>query len=150
MERPPGKEKVRCNPSHRAFLAALLYRLPRDALLRLRLLARPERCSIGTETWSPAASPPSPYRSTRVDPAPCSIRDLVEQLGRLLRRGGQTSQCRCPAASGAVPVRSPAWCNGHLDGTSLKVNCEDLHLDECAGETVIGELRGLCSCFAKG
>ncbi|OBQ52298.1 hypothetical protein A4U61_07495 [Streptomyces sp. H-KF8] len=62
----------------------------------------------------------------------------------------ETSQCQCQAASGAVQTRSPDWCNGHLDGLSPKANRQDLHLDERAGETVLGDLRGLCSCFDKG
>ncbi|MFC6020690.1 hypothetical protein ACFP2T_31545 [Plantactinospora solaniradicis] len=35
-------EKVRFSPSDRAWLAALLHRLPRDVLRNLRLLVRPE------------------------------------------------------------------------------------------------------------
>lgn len=42
LERRLGKGKVRFSPSDRAFLAALLYRLPRDVLRRLRLLVRPD------------------------------------------------------------------------------------------------------------
>jgi transposase len=42
LERQLGKEKVRFDTSDRAFLAALLHRLPRDVLRRLRLLVRPD------------------------------------------------------------------------------------------------------------
>ena len=42
LERRLGKEKVRFTPGDRAFLAALLNRLPREALARLRLLVRPD------------------------------------------------------------------------------------------------------------
>ncbi|MCA1674879.1 MAG: helix-turn-helix domain-containing protein, partial [Actinobacteria bacterium] len=42
LERQLGKEKVRFTPSDRAFLAALLHRLPADVLRRLRLLVRPD------------------------------------------------------------------------------------------------------------
>ncbi|WP_331763159.1 integrase core domain-containing protein (plasmid) [Streptomyces sp. NBC_01590] len=42
LEHQLGKEKVRFSPSDRAFLAALLHRLPRDVLRRLRLLVRPD------------------------------------------------------------------------------------------------------------
>jgi putative transposase len=42
LERQLGDEKVRFTPADRAFLAALLYRLPREALCRLRLLVRPD------------------------------------------------------------------------------------------------------------
>ena len=42
LERQLGKEKVRFDASDRAFLAALLHRLPRDVLRRVRLLVRPD------------------------------------------------------------------------------------------------------------
>src|SRR4051812_15218797 len=42
LERQLGSEKVRFTPPDRAFLAALLHRLPREALRRLRLLIRPD------------------------------------------------------------------------------------------------------------
>jgi hypothetical protein len=42
LQRQLGNEKVRFTPADRAFLAALLCRLPREALYRLRLLVRPD------------------------------------------------------------------------------------------------------------
>jgi putative transposase len=42
LERRLGTEKVRFDASDRAFLAALLHRLPRDVLRRVRLLVRPD------------------------------------------------------------------------------------------------------------
>jgi putative transposase len=42
LERQLGGEKVRFTPADRAFLAALLHRLPRDVLRGIRLLVRPE------------------------------------------------------------------------------------------------------------
>jgi transposase InsO family protein len=42
LQRQLHGEKVRFDPSDRAFLAALLHRLPRDVLRRVRLLVRPE------------------------------------------------------------------------------------------------------------
>jgi hypothetical protein len=42
LQRQLGNEKVRFNPVDRAFLTALLHRLPREALRRLRLLVRPD------------------------------------------------------------------------------------------------------------
>ncbi|MEV5542145.1 hypothetical protein AB0L13_35470 [Saccharopolyspora shandongensis] len=42
LERQLGKERVRISPSDRAFLPALLHRLPRDVLNRLRLLIHPD------------------------------------------------------------------------------------------------------------
>ena len=42
LERQLGKTRPRFWPSDRAFLAALLHRLPREVLGRLRLLVRPD------------------------------------------------------------------------------------------------------------
>jgi len=42
MERQLGEKRVRFTPSDRAFLAALLYRLPRDVLRGLRLVVHPD------------------------------------------------------------------------------------------------------------
>ena len=42
LERQLGSEKVRFDASDRAFLAALLHRLPRTVLRRVRLLVRPD------------------------------------------------------------------------------------------------------------
>ena len=42
LQRQLGEEKVRFTTADRAFLAALLHRLPREALRRLRLLVRPD------------------------------------------------------------------------------------------------------------
>jgi putative transposase len=42
LERQLGKTRPRFCPGDRAFLAAMLHRLPRDVLARFRLLVRPE------------------------------------------------------------------------------------------------------------
>ncbi|MES4905075.1 MULTISPECIES: hypothetical protein [unclassified Streptomyces] len=42
LERQLGKDKIRFTPSDRAYLAALLHRLPPHVLRRLRLLVRPD------------------------------------------------------------------------------------------------------------
>lgn len=42
LERQLGGEKVRFSPNDRAFLAALLHRLPSEALCRIRLVVRPD------------------------------------------------------------------------------------------------------------
>jgi putative transposase len=42
LERQLGKQRVRFDETDRAFLAALLHRLPRDVLRRVRLLVRPD------------------------------------------------------------------------------------------------------------
>jgi len=42
LERQLGNERVQFTPTDRAFLAALIHRLPRDVLRRVRLLVRPD------------------------------------------------------------------------------------------------------------
>ena len=42
LEHQLGKDEIRFTPSDRAFLAALLHRLPLHVLRRLRLLVRPD------------------------------------------------------------------------------------------------------------
>jgi hypothetical protein len=42
LERRLGKQRLRFTPGDRAFLVALLHRLPRHVLRRLRLLVRPD------------------------------------------------------------------------------------------------------------
>ena len=42
LERQLGRTRPRFSPADRAFLAALLHRLPRDVLCRFRLLIRPD------------------------------------------------------------------------------------------------------------
>ena len=42
LERQLGKDKIRFTPSDRAFLAALLHRLPPNVLRSVRLLVRPD------------------------------------------------------------------------------------------------------------
>ena len=42
LHRQLGTQKVRFDTGDRAFLAALLHRLPRDVLRRMRLLVRPD------------------------------------------------------------------------------------------------------------
>ncbi len=46
LQRQLGTTRPRLLPSNRAFLAALLYRLPRDVLSRFRLLVRPETVTV--------------------------------------------------------------------------------------------------------
>ena len=52
LERRLGDARARFSPGDRAFLAALLHRLPAQALRRLRLLVRAVRCCDGTATSS--------------------------------------------------------------------------------------------------
>jgi hypothetical protein len=56
LERQLGKEKVRFTPADRAFLAALLHRLPPEVVRRLRLLGRRTPASPGHRQCPPTAS----------------------------------------------------------------------------------------------
>ncbi|BFO16043.1 hypothetical protein SHKM778_24310 [Streptomyces sp. KM77-8] len=83
LERRLGKEEVRFSPSDRAFLAALLYRLPRDVLRRLRLLARPDTVlrwhrDLVARRHAAESKPKRPGRPRTVR----SIRALVLRLAR--------------------------------------------------------------------
>jgi hypothetical protein len=60
LQRQLGNEKARFTAADRAFLAALLHRLPREALRRLRLLVRPDtilRWRRHLIAWRHAAMP---------------------------------------------------------------------------------------------
>ncbi|MET8355324.1 helix-turn-helix domain-containing protein, partial [Micromonospora sp. NPDC005206] len=83
LERQLGKEKVRLDASDRAFLAFLLYRLPRDVLRRLRLLVRPDTVlrwhrDLLARRHAAASRPKRPGRPRTVR----SIRALVLRLAR--------------------------------------------------------------------
>ena len=56
LHRQLGEQRVRFDPADRAWLAALLHRLPRPTLHRLRLLVRPTRSCAGTVTCTPAVT----------------------------------------------------------------------------------------------
>ena len=83
LERQLGTERVRLDVSDRAFLAALLHRLPRDVLRRVRLLWRPEtvlrwhRDLLGRR-HAHMSRPKRPGRPRTVR----SVRDLVLRLAR--------------------------------------------------------------------
>ncbi|MBO3681656.1 integrase core domain-containing protein [Streptomyces sp. NEAU-YJ-81] len=83
LERQLGKEKVRFSPSDRAFLAALLHRLPLPALRRVRLLVRPDTVlrwhrDLATRLHAALSRPKRPGRPRTVR----SIRILVLRLAR--------------------------------------------------------------------
>jgi transposase len=83
LERQPGDAKVRFTPTDRAFLAALLHRLPREALRRLRLLVRPDTIvrwhrDLVTRRHAARSAPKRPGRPPTVR----SIRVLVLRLVR--------------------------------------------------------------------
>jgi transposase len=83
LERQIGKEKVRFTPSDRAFLAALLHRLPRDVLRRVRLLVRPDTVlrwhrDLVARRHAHPSRPKRPGRPRTVR----SVRALVLRLAR--------------------------------------------------------------------
>jgi hypothetical protein len=65
LERHLGNESVRFAAGDRAFLAALLHRLPRDVLRSLRLPVRPDTVLAGVATCSPATTRPRYKRGGR-------------------------------------------------------------------------------------
>jgi putative transposase len=83
LERQLGKSRPRFLPGDRAFLAALLHRLPRDVLGRFRLLIRPEAVlrwhrDLLARRHAARSRPTSPGRPRTVR----SIRQLVLRLAR--------------------------------------------------------------------
>ena len=78
LERQLGKARPRFSLADRAFLAALLHRLPRDMLGRFRFRFRfrfrcwcgPRRCCAGTGTCWRAATRPDPAPGARAGRAP--------------------------------------------------------------------------------
>ncbi len=95
LERRLGKEKVRFSPSDRAFLAALLYRLPRDVLRRL--LMRPDTVlrwhrDLVARRHTAESKPKRPGR-------PRTVRSIRALDGRIPRgaTGASTASCWCRA-----------------------------------------------------
>ncbi|MFB7224470.1 integrase core domain-containing protein [Streptomyces sp. NPDC056227] len=83
LERQLGKKRVRFAPSDRAFLAALVHRLPRDVLRRVRLLVRPDTVlrwhrDLIARRHAAKSRPRRPGRPRTVH----SIRALVLRLAR--------------------------------------------------------------------
>jgi putative transposase len=83
LERQLGKTRPRFLPSDRAFLAALLHRLPKDVLGRFRLLVRPDTVlrwhrDLMARRHAARSRPKSPGRPRTVR----SIRQLVLRLAR--------------------------------------------------------------------
>jgi putative transposase len=83
LQRQLGNERVRFDPTDRAFLAALLHRLPTDALHGLRLLVRPDTVlrwhrNLMARRHAAASRPKRPGRPRTLR----SIRVLVLRLAR--------------------------------------------------------------------
>jgi hypothetical protein len=74
LHRQLGDQRVRFEPSDRAWLAVLLQQLPRASLCRLRLLVRPDTICAGTATCllaprgGVAASAAGPATHRALDP----------------------------------------------------------------------------------
>ncbi|MFD8386668.1 integrase core domain-containing protein [Streptomyces sp. NPDC059679] len=89
LERQLGKEKIRFTPSDRAFLAALLHRLPLHVLRQLRLLVRPDTVlrrhrNLVARRHAVSCRPKRPGRPPTVR----SIRVLVLRQAKETRVGG--------------------------------------------------------------
>jgi putative transposase len=83
LQRQLGNEKARFTPADHAVLAALLHRLPRETLRRLRLLVRPDTIlrwhrNLITRRHAARSTPNRPGRPPTVR----SIRALVQRLVR--------------------------------------------------------------------
>jgi hypothetical protein len=81
LERQLGKARPRFSPVDRAFLAALLHRLPRDMLGRFRLLIRPETVlrwhrDLLARRHAARSRPGRPGR-------PCTVRSIRQLVLRL-------------------------------------------------------------------
>jgi len=77
LERQLGKTRPRFSLADRAFLAALLHRLPRDVLGRFRLLVRPETV---LRSPGPAGAPPRGQIPPQA-PGPAAHRPLHPPAG---------------------------------------------------------------------
>ena len=97
LERQLGNERVRFTPGDRAFLAALLHRLPVDVPGRVRLLVRPDTVlrwhrDLLARRHAAASRPKRPGRPPTVR----SVRALVLRLVRenpSWATGGCTANC---------------------------------------------------------
>jgi putative transposase len=103
LERQLGKTRLRFLPGDRAFLAALLHRLPRDVLGRFRLLVRPDTVlrwhrDLMARRHAARSRPKSPGRPRTVR----SIRQLVLRLARGTR----------PGVTGASTASCSSWDQG--------------------------------------
>ncbi|MEU8265497.1 transcriptional regulator [Micromonospora sp. NPDC048999] len=110
LQRQLGKQRLRFHPSDPAFLAALLHRLPRDLLRRLRLPVRPDTVpcwhrDLLARRHAPRSRPKRPGRPRTAH----SIRALVL---RLAQEKPSCGYCRLHGellALGIQAAASTAW-----------------------------------------
>src|SRR6266487_107193 len=105
LARQLGKEKVRFDASDWAFLAALLHRLPRDVLRKVRLLVRPDTVlrwqrDLIALRHAAVSRPKRPGRPRTVR----SIRTLALRLARENPSGGPA-----PGPTPCAPKPMPCW-----------------------------------------
>jgi len=123
LQRQLGTNRPRFSPADRAFLAALLHRLPRDVLGRFRLLVRPDTVlrwhrNLLARRHAARSRPRRPGRPRTVR----SIRPLVLRLarenpswgyrrihGELLVLGIKTACTASELAAGAVSCDLVGW-----------------------------------------
>ncbi len=99
LQRQLGRKKVRFTPPDRAFLAALLYQLPRKVMRKLRLLVRPDTVLRWHRNLLARRHAASPGPSAQADHGPC-IRSKPWSYAwqrRILTGGiaGSTVNCWC-------------------------------------------------------
>jgi putative transposase len=93
----PGTTRPRFSPCDRAFLAALLHRLPHGLLGRIRPLVHPTRCSLAPRPAGPPSRGQIPPRAPR-----------------------PTADCAVHPATGTAPGReNPSWGYRHIHGELL-------------------------------
>ncbi|GAA1122324.1 hypothetical protein GCM10009577_51640 [Streptomyces javensis] len=109
LERQLGKDKIHFSPSDRAFVAALLHRLPLHVLRQLRLLVRPDTVlrwhrSLVAHRHASSCRPKRPGR-------PCTVRSIRTLVLRLAKENpnwgyrrlhGELLVLGVPAAAGAA------------------------------------------------
>ncbi|MFB8181297.1 hypothetical protein ACFC8N_35805 [Streptomyces sp. NPDC055966] len=133
LERQLGRNRPRFEPGDRAFLAALLHRLPRDVLRRLRLLVRPDTVlrwhrDLVARRHAAGSRPKRPGRPHTVH----SIRVLVLRLARENPgwgyrrvhgdRGSASARRSGPCLHSHVSVRFPSLFGWIGDGQELDMN----------------------------
>ncbi len=126
LERQLGRARPRFLPADRAFLAALLNRLPRHMLSRFRLLVRPDTVlrwhrDLLARRHAARSRPERPGRPRTVR----SIRPLVLRLARENPGWTWTSirASRAVMSSDWPSSALPVWTNGRIQATRTSSSC---------------------------